>query len=1209
MATFATRQVHQSGGSDFETVVSRVKPLVKRLMKSDRQLAVQWLRRLREELAVSETQRPLCQSYVERLSQDVQAGYLTEPFNSPPPSGHLTALQPQGVPDSDDSLNDSLGALEDGSYIHGTASYPASTSSQRVTATNGLFRPSGYGDMMQRDSRVTHDLHAASTRILPSPSSLKDPLGASHRLPSATSAAITAPHLPSSGLFALPSSSSHGGMPSPSHMSTHSQSSLEAFHRTLRTQQPVSTRNQSTAVSGQVSSMPTTNVYSLNISSAGGRFREGLTSHLTQYQPGAELPGKSSSLTSLSSVCTADSRRKATLPARSSIVSDSLGSDHFSLSSPSTAARRGHQSVTTTHLPGTLPHQATVPSSVPHAANGHPRTASAVVDAELASSEDESLERLLAGAQPPGDADGSLSSVLDDSDSDSVANLLTSAPPPRHMPASPMRSVTLTSSRGSSTAMHSVTTSAKPTVNSTRFASLDSKPAHTTSAQSSSTSGITATVRNDSVFSSGAPAAASPPVHHRRSGTQADVNSLLHTTQLELEKLRVVHRAHTTQAEMTSSQLHDQVRQLEQELAAVKQEASTSMDRLRAKSRSRVKSVEEKWQQKMNDVIASCESDKLALQQHQTSGMQQLLEETEQRLRKVEEEHKEQAMAMTATISSLEGKVAQLSDESEQANVRYVKLLQERTALSTQLQSKQAQCDELTGRCRTLEQQQFSTKESQQAVLEELRQQMDENLLNTRHEAGQAQEQLQEHIHRLQQDLALTKDLLGTAQHQHSLQVQELTNESKTSQERLQSKHELELHSLKSELEQRLSDTRTQLHTAQSIITDKEEKVRDLQAECTATQEDARRSLDTFKQSIESTTAKANEEITKQMATIKNDLEQSKSARQQQAKEFRRQNELQKQQHEAEIMKLQAGFEREKASLIEDHQQQFSTQLQERDRERESSLARLRAAIAESESKMKLQSENDFAVIRDLEEQLQQARSEITQTIAQCNSQLLELKHRNAGEQERCNREMENTANRLRSEVSHLRAKLQQEHSAEIDELLAKTNNRLQLLEADYTGKVASISKSNQKLQKELRQAKSELDNERARHEREEDSRDNRHSEMVAALHQQHDTALQTLQQEVDLQRNRVHHLEKKIRHRSLQEEEKIAKLTQQFEDKVRGLLPTSVRQDLEDTITSLKKQVETLEQHTSLLQRQLNSRRDPYRTPPLATAAAAAVA
>ena len=66
----------------------------------------------------------------------------------------------------------------------------------------------------------------------------------------------------------------------------------------------------------------------------------------------------------------------------------------------------------------------------------------------------------------------------------------------------------------------------QPTVNSTRFASLDSKPAHTTSAQSSSTSGITATVRNDSVFSSGAPAAASPPVHHRRSGTQADVNSV-----------------------------------------------------------------------------------------------------------------------------------------------------------------------------------------------------------------------------------------------------------------------------------------------------------------------------------------------------------------------------------------------------------------------------------------------------------------------------------------------------------------------------------------------------------------------------------------------------------------------------------------------------------------------------------------------------------
>nr|KAF6415300.1 centrosomal protein 112 [Molossus molossus] len=85
-----------------------------------------------------------------------------------------------------------------------------------------------------------------------------------------------------------------------------------------------------------------------------------------------------------------------------------------------------------------------------------------------------------------------------------------------------------------------------------------------------------------------------------------------------------------------------------------------------------------------------------------------------------------------------------------------------------------------------------------------------------------------------------------------------------------------------------------------------------------------------------------------------------------------------------------------------------------------------------------------------------------------------------------------------------------------------------------------------------------------------------------------HPVPLQALHSELENRANQVRCAEKKLQHKELEAQEQITYIRQEYETKFKGLMPVSLRQELEDTISSLKSQVNFLQKRASILQEEL---------------------
>ncbi|KAM4843514.1 centrosomal protein of 112 kDa isoform 12-T13 [Thomomys bottae] len=80
------------------------------------------------------------------------------------------------------------------------------------------------------------------------------------------------------------------------------------------------------------------------------------------------------------------------------------------------------------------------------------------------------------------------------------------------------------------------------------------------------------------------------------------------------------------------------------------------------------------------------------------------------------------------------------------------------------------------------------------------------------------------------------------------------------------------------------------------------------------------------------------------------------------------------------------------------------------------------------------------------------------------------------------------------------------------------------------------------------------------------------------------------LQDELENRSSQVRCAERKLQHKELESQEQMTYIRQEYEIKLKGLMPASLRQELEDTISSLKSQVNFLQKRASILQEELTT-------------------
>ncbi|XP_057173715.1 centrosomal protein of 112 kDa isoform X8 [Ursus arctos] len=153
-----------------------------------------------------------------------------------------------------------------------------------------------------------------------------------------------------------------------------------------------------------------------------------------------------------------------------------------------------------------------------------------------------------------------------------------------------------------------------------------------------------------------------------------------------------------------------------------------------------------------------------------------------------------------------------------------------------------------------------------------------------------------------------------------------------------------------------------------------------------------------------------------------------------------------------------------------------------------------------------------------------------------------------------------------------------------------KANSRLKQIEKEYTQKLAKSSQIIAELQTSISSLKEENSRQQLAAERRLQDVIQKFEDEKQQLIRDNDRAIKALQDELENRANQVRCAEKKLQHKELESQEQITYIRQEYETKFKGLMPASLRQELEDTISSLKSQVNFLQKRASILQEELTT-------------------
>ncbi|XP_023391423.1 centrosomal protein of 112 kDa [Pteropus vampyrus] len=301
-------------------------------------------------------------------------------------------------------------------------------------------------------------------------------------------------------------------------------------------------------------------------------------------------------------------------------------------------------------------------------------------------------------------------------------------------------------------------------------------------------------------------------------------------------------------------------------------------------------------------------------------------------------------------------------------------------------------------------------------------------------------------------------------------------------------------------------------------------------------------------------------------------------------------NELSKQQYEHQIVELKLEHEQEKTHLLQQHNAEKDSLARDHEREIENLEKQLRAANMEHENQIQEFKKRDSQVIADMEAQVHKLREELINVNSQRKQQLVELGLLREEEKQRAARDHETAVNKLKAESEKMKIELKKTHAAETEMTLEKANSRLKQIEKEYTQKLAKSSQIIAELQTTISSLKEESSRQQLAADRRLQDVIQKFEDEKKQLIRDNDRAIKVLQDELESRSNQVRCAEKKLQHKELESQEQITYIRQEYETKFKGLMPASLRQELEDTISSLKSQVNFLQKRASVLQEELTT-------------------
>ncbi|XP_063040099.1 centrosomal protein of 112 kDa [Engraulis encrasicolus] len=672
----------------------------------------------------------------------------------------------------------------------------------------------------------------------------------------------------------------------------------------------------------------------------------------------------------------------------------------------------------------------------------------------------------------------------------------------------------------------------------------------------------------------------------------AHVQKILERKNREMEDLKTLFKGKQKEAEEAIRMLEKRVQSLVRESQVIRENKEKQITELKKMAEQSADSLRNEWEKKLHASVAEMEHAKFELQKKHTENIQELLEDTNQRLAKMEVEYTSQTQVTEQLARELEARVKQLTVEVENGNSLRQKLTQEKAELEINIAAISAELQEANRRCAEQQHEAEQQREQHEESIRKLKANHEADLTHYQKEHVLSTAKASEVIAGLEGVGSKLKEQLQESEHRRTKQIRDLENKSQKEMTDLQFNNELKVRGLQGELDRERSEARRKEADLQEALREKEDQLSRLREAHRQQVQQTESALEHFKKQVEITSEKTYQDMRQQMEKVEADLNQSKAAREKQAKDFGYQLEEVQQKHEQQMVEQRLQHEQERTRVLQLHNAEKDSLVQEHQREIHALEEQARATMAKHERSTQEWRKRDGQRVSELEAQVQALREELLQTHGQRKQQLIELGLLREEERQRAAQDQEAALGRLRQETQRLRQDLERSHAAERELAQEKNNSRLKQLEREYNQRLAKSAQSmaevqsaaclsrdesrqaQQALEQQLQEATALWDQERTR------------------LARQADRNHQEMQGKLDSLQRQLHATEKKLKTKELENQEQVTQVRQECEVKLRGLMPAELRQELEDTITSLKSQVTFLQKRVTVLQEDLNASR-----------------
>uniref|UniRef100_A0A3Q2YB51 Centrosomal protein 112 n=1 Tax=Hippocampus comes TaxID=109280 RepID=A0A3Q2YB51_HIPCM len=640
----------------------------------------------------------------------------------------------------------------------------------------------------------------------------------------------------------------------------------------------------------------------------------------------------------------------------------------------------------------------------------------------------------------------------------------------------------------------------------------------------------------------------------------ADVDKILHQRNVEIDELKSRYRAQQKESEEMIHKLEWKVQSVLKESQVICESKDKQIAELKKMTDQSVDCLKNEWEKKLLAAVADVEKEKFELQKQHTDNIQELLESTKMRLAKMEAEYNTRSQSTVQMVRELERQVKEQCAQVEKSKASLQKAMQEKAQLEIHLAAASAELQEANRRLTLLQ----TEKDEQRILFEETLQKFqakheaDVNHLHQEHALSVAK--ASEVVEDFEKTIAQLKQQLLVSEHQRQTQVRDQVLKFQEEKEGLQISYDKKVNFFQN------LDSFIAFSFCLSFVDRDTENQLDRSRESHRVHlQEADMALEQLRRQVKLSSEKAEAQLKLQMEKVQEDLQHSRCLRENQSKEFSQQLDALRQKYEQQMAEQRVQHEQERTRLHQQHCAEKDSLVQERQREVSSLESQAKAALQTHQQRTQEWRKRDGQTISELEGQLSRLREKFQVVRGQHEQQLAEMAALREEERQKANLDKET----LRSDMERALRDLQRSHQQEKETAEDKTNSRLKHIEQEYSQTLARSAQVITLTSMTNRPTLNRLVNKRTiLYENEVLSPDvlDDQETFVAAVFFSY--ALPRLLRQVTT-------------------------LRQEYEEKMKGLLPAELRQELEDTITSLKAQVNFLQRRANFLQEGLDAYRN----------------